>query len=66
MSAVSVRVQGPGFGTIRPCFVGIALLLLALLPSIAGPFLVSPEMAEVFGGIPNLPPGRRTPARHSE
>jgi peptide/nickel transport system permease protein len=40
---------------------GMALLTLALLPTLAGPALVTAKSAEIFGGIPNLPPSWEHP-----
>ncbi len=40
---------------------GCLLLLLILIPSLAGVFLVKPEAVRVMGGIPNLPPSLEHP-----
>lgn len=42
-------------------WVGIVFLILALLPTILGPFFVSPEQSEVLADVPNLPPDRAHP-----
>lgn len=44
-----------------PVYFGIALMILALLPVLIGRFFVTPEMAEVFSGIPNLKPSLEHP-----
>ena len=44
-----------------PVFIGIGLVLLALMPVLIGRFFVSPEMAEVFAGVPNLRPSLEHP-----
>jgi peptide/nickel transport system permease protein len=44
-----------------PLIVGAGLLLLALLPVLIGRLFVSPDMAEVFSGIPNLRPSLEHP-----
>lgn len=45
-----------------PQFVaGICLLLLALAPVIVGYLLVSPDMADVYAGMPAQPPGTEHP-----
>lgn len=40
---------------------GLLLLAVPLLPIVVGPFLVTPEMADVFGDVPNLPPSALHP-----
>ncbi len=40
---------------------GLLLLAVPLLPILVGPFLVTPEMADVFGDVPNLPPSALHP-----
>jgi peptide/nickel transport system permease protein len=42
-------------------FVGAGLMILALTPVLIGRFFVSPDMAEVFSGIPNLRPSLEHP-----
>ena len=44
-----------------PVFIGIALMLIALSPVILGRLFVSPDMAQVFAGIPNLKPSLEHP-----
>jgi peptide/nickel transport system permease protein len=41
--------------------IGAALILVALLPVLVGRFLVSPDMAEVFSGVPNQKPSLEHP-----
>lgn len=40
---------------------GLLLLAVPLLLIVVGPFLVTPEMADVFGDVPNLPPSALHP-----
>jgi len=40
---------------------GLILLLIAFLPTLIGPLLVTAKSAEIFGGIPNLPPSWQHP-----
>ncbi len=42
-------------------WIGSLLLILSLLPVLLGRIFVTGEMANVFGGIPNLPPGWTNP-----
>jgi peptide/nickel transport system permease protein len=44
-----------------PLLVGAGLMLLALTPVLIGRLFVSPDMAEVFSGIPNLRPSLEHP-----
>jgi len=40
---------------------GLILLVIAFLPTLIGPLLVNAKSAEIFGGIPNLPPSWQHP-----
>ncbi len=54
MSSLSPHLRLPGL-------IGVGLMILALTPVLIGRFFVDPEMAEVFGGIPNLRPSLEHP-----
>jgi peptide/nickel transport system permease protein len=42
-------------------FLGVLFLIIALLPTIIGPFFVSPVQSDVLSDIPNLPPDSSHP-----
>jgi peptide/nickel transport system permease protein len=44
-----------------PLIAGIGLILCALLPVLLGRWFVTPEMAAIFGDVPNLPPSLKHP-----
>ena len=44
-----------------PLLAGVGLILCALLPVLLGRWFVTPEMAAVFGDVPNLPPSLKHP-----
>jgi peptide/nickel transport system permease protein len=44
-----------------PLLAGLALIVCALLPVLLGRWFVTPQMAAVFGDVPNLPPSLKHP-----
>ena len=61
MSAVSASPRTGRMHWSPELAAGLILLAVPLLPIVVGPLLVTPQMAEVFGDVPNLQPSPAHP-----